>query len=247
MLTDYIIINENINDLNCFMSNGSSLIILSGGLDSTTLLAYLASMGQKPVALTFDYSQRNRVEICYAEYQAKRYNVSEHIIFPLSFELIKGSALTDMSLEVETGSISRSSIPNTYVPSRNTVFLAIASSLAESKGIGRVFTGINSVDYSGYPDCRPEYLKTFNELLKAGTKAGTQGSPLCIEAPFIDKSKNEILQIGFSLGVDYARTFSCYNPQGRKPCRTCDSCLFRSEAFRSMGIRDENTIYGGNL
>ncbi len=229
------------------MRNIDSIIILSGGLDSTTLLAYLISRGHNPAALSFDYNQRNRIEIRYAKYQAEKYSVIDHIIFPLSLDIIKGSSLTDMSICINKGDTNRVNIPNTYVPARNIIFLSIAASLAESMGIKSIYTGINSIDYSGYPDCRPEFLDTFNRMILAGTKAGQEKTPVVARAPFIMKTKLDILKIGLSLNVDYSKTLSCYNPDNNKPCRSCDSCLFRAEAFRKLDIEDADIIYGGNL
>lgn len=229
------------------MKNNDSLIVLSGGIDSTTLLAYIISKGYSPIALTFDYHQRNSVEIKYAKYHSKSFSLSEHIIFPLFLDKFKGSSLTNPQQKIDTGNTNRKSIPNTYVPSRNIIFLSIALSLAESKNIKKVFTGINAIDYSGYPDCRPEFLKAFNYISSIGTKAGVEGDPIIAEAPFIQKTKYEIINIGLSLNIDYSRTFSCYDPLEDSPCKVCDTCLFRREAFSRLSILDESIIYGGNL
>lgn len=224
-----------------------SVIILSGGLDSTTLLAYLKSEGYNPLAITFNYNQRNNIETDYAQYQAKNYSVSEHIIFNLPIDAFKGSSLTDHGVRLQKGDPDRTGIPNTYVPSRNLIFLSIALSLSESKSITKIFTGVNAVDFSGYPDCSPGFIESFNNISILSTKAGIEKKPVRAFAPFINMTKTEIIELGLKLKVDYKKTWTCYGPLKGIPCKICDSCLIRARAFRKLSIQDNDILFGGSL
>ena len=216
------------------------LVLLSGGLDSATCLAIAVNEGFKPYAMSFDYGQRHSVELERAKALAKRYN-AEHFIFPLSLNLIGGSALTDGSIEVPDVPIEKigKGIPVTYVPARNTVFLAIAAGFCEVNDIEHIFIGVNALDYSGYPDCRPEFIKTMEKTITLGTKYSDMGKSFKIHTPLIDLRKSEIIKKGMELGVDYSLTNSCYNPDEKgNPCGRCDSCKLRLKGFKEAGYKD---------
>ena len=226
------------------MATGSKdkcVVLLSGGLDSATCLAIAKSVGFEPAALTVIYGQRHLVEIDAAKRVAAALGVQDHRFVSVDLGQIGGSALTD-DIEVpkdRDGESMSSAIPVTYVPARNTVMLAIALGFAEVIGAEDIFVGVNAVDYSGYPDCRPEYILAFERLATLATKAGVEGRCLRIHAPLIHLTKPEIIQRGLALGVDYGITHSCYDPdpQGR-PCQRCDSCQIRIKAFESLGMTD---------
>jgi len=214
-----------------------AVVLLSGGLDSATALAIAREQGFACYALSLDYGQRHLAELKAAQRVADSLGVVEHKILPLSLDAIGGSALTDRSIDVpEEGG---EGIPVTYVPARNTVFLSLALGWAEVLGAHDLFVGVNAVDYSGYPDCRPEYLAAFETLANLATKAGVEGQRFHIHAPLIDMSKADIIREGTRLGVDYALTVSCYqaDEQGRA-CGRCDSCRFRAQGFAQAGIPD---------
>jgi len=218
-----------------------AVVLLSGGLDSATVLAQAQSAGFDCYAMSFDYSQRHSIELTAAEKIAKHYQVKEHKIVTLDLSQIGGSALTDMSIDVPDHQTE--GIPVTYVPARNTIFLSIALGWAEVIGANHIFVGVNAVDYSGYPDCRPEYISAFEKMANLATKTGVEGMPLHIETPLIDLSKAEIIQAGMALGVDYSQTVSCYQADGDgKACGVCDSCRLRSQGFNDAGVYDP-TIY----
>lgn len=219
-----------------------AVILFSGGLDSTTCLAIAKARGFACYALSFDYGQKHHVELEGAKKITKKSGVVEHKIIPLALGQLGGSSLTDKDVEVLDYQ-GDDAIPSTYVPARNTVFLAIALGWAEVLGAFDIFIGANNVDYSGYPDCRPEYLKAFETLANLATKAGVEGEHFYIHAPLLHLKKGEIIKQGIELGVDYGMTISCYraDAQGRA-CGTCDSCTFRKKGFRDAGVVDP-TLY----
>ncbi len=217
-----------------------SIVLLSGGMDSSTVLAIAKSKGHDVVALTFDYGQRHRRELESAMKVAAKIGVKEHIIIPLDLGKYLRSALTQRGMHVPQGRSEEeigSGIPDTYVPSRNIIFLSIASSIAESRGAGNVFIAVNAVDFSGYPDCTPEFLDAFGNVMSVGTKAGREGAPIKIEAPLLKMSKAEIVKEAVRLGVPLELTWSCYLG-GKKACGRCDSCKLRLKGFEQAGIKD---------
>jgi 7-cyano-7-deazaguanine synthase len=215
----------------------SAVVLLSGGLDSATVLAVARRDGWECHALSIDYGQRHRVELEAAARVAKALGAVEHRTAHVDLGIFGGSALTDPSIDVPRA--PSSGIPVTYVPARNTVFLALALAHAEVTASDAIFTGANAIDYSGYPDCRPEFIAAFGKLANLATKRAVEGSPIAIETPIIDLAKSEIIRLGHSLGVDYSMTVSCYNAdaQGRA-CGACDACRFRREGFSQAGIPD---------
>ena len=218
-----------------------AIVLLSGGLDSTTTLAVAKSEGYSCYALSFRYGQRHYVELEAAKKIAKYFDVIEHKIFDIDLSTFKGSALTDVSIDVPD--FAADGIPVTYVPARNTVFLSIALAWAEVLQVQDLFIGVNAVDYSGYPDCRPVYIQAFQNMANFATKAGVEGQKLDIHTPLIYLKKAEIIKLGVRLGVDFSLTISCYsaNEQGAA-CGVCDSCRFRKQGFEEAGISDP-TIY----
>lgn len=214
-----------------------AVVLLSGGLDSATVLAQARAQGFACYALSLDYGQRHASELAAARGVAAALGVVEHKIIALDLTQIGGSALTDASIAVpETPSVG---IPVTYVPARNTVFLSLALGWAEVLGAQDIFIGVNAVDYSGYPDCRPEYIAAFERLANLATRAGVEGTPFRINAPLIAMSKAEIIQAGIQLGVDYALTLSCYAADERgRACGRCDSCRLRAAGFAQAGVPD---------
>ncbi len=222
-------------------SNKKAIVLLSGGLDSTTTLAIAQSKGYTCYALSFRYGQRHSIELAAAKKVAQALKVVEHKIFDIDLSVFKGSALTDDNIDIPKSSAA--GIPVTYVPARNTVFLSISLAWAEVLHIQDLFIGVNAVDYSGYPDCRPEYIKAYQYMANLATKAGVEGQKLVIHTPLISLSKAEIIKLGNDLGVDYSLTVSCYSAdeQGRA-CGMCDSCRFRKQGFIDAGIADP-TIY----
>lgn len=220
-----------------------AVVLLSGGLDSATCLAIAVSQGYLVYALSFDYGQKHRIEIDYAVYNAERSGVAEHRIAKLDKEFFSASSLTDTGRKVQKDSLSNSVIPDTYVPARNTVFLSYALAYAENLGAETIFIGANSVDYSGYPDCRPEYISAFEKMANLALKDCVEGKiKLKIDAPLISLTKAEIIRTGKELGVDYSKTISCYDPVEGKACGHCDSCLLRKKGFEGSGYKDE-TVY----
>jgi 7-cyano-7-deazaguanine synthase len=215
----------------------SAVVLVSGGLDSATVLAVARSEGWRCHALSVDYGQRHRVELEAAARVAASLGAVEHRIAHVDLGVFGGSALTDSSIDVPR--TPTSGIPVTYVPARNTVFLALALAHAEVTQSDAIFTGANAVDYSGYPDCRPEFLAAFEKLANVATKRAVEGSALAIKAPIVHLTKPEIVRLGHSLGVDFSMTISCYNAdrEGRA-CGECDSCRFRREGFDKAGLED---------
>lgn len=215
-----------------------AVLLLSGGLDSTTCLALAQSQGFACYALSFSYGQRHSTELLAATRIAKHYEVKEHKIIHLDTGLFRNSALTDHKIDVPDFKVS-TQIPATYVPARNTIFLAMALGLAESLDARDLFIGASSVDYSHYPDCRPEFIAAFQNLANLATKAGVSGDPFTIHAPLQHLSKAQTIELGTRLGVDYSLTVSCYqaNDAG-EACGACDSCAFRKRGFAEAGIPD---------
>ncbi len=214
-----------------------ALILLSGGLDSATILAIALDQGYQCYALSFNYGQRHATELNAAAKIAKAFAVLEHKTIDLDLTQIGGSALTDNNINVpESPTVG---IPITYVPARNTIFLSYALAWAEVMDINNIFIGVNAVDYSGYPDCRPEYIQAFERMANLATKSGVEGKILTIHTPLIDLSKAEIIQQGNRLNVDYALTISCYQvDKNGSACGVCDSCRFRKEGFENAGMPD---------
>jgi 7-cyano-7-deazaguanine synthase len=219
-----------------------AVVLLSGGLDSATTLALAAREGFAPYALSLRYGQRHLIELAAAERVARAGGAVRHLILDVDLGAFGGSALTsdeiavphhDDLAELEGG------IPVTYVPARNTVFLSLALAWSETLSCSDIFLGVNALDYSGYPDCRPEYIAAFRRMAELATKAGVEGGALQIHTPLIELSKADIIRVGTSLGVDYALTHSCYEPgPSGAACRTCDSCLLRAKGFAEAGLAD---------
>ena len=218
------------------MSN-KAVVLVSGGLDSSTVLALALQQGYRCYTLSFDYGQRHRSELEAAKRVSELMKVEEHKIVRLDLGTIGGSALTDTTIDVPEQETA--GIPVTYVPARNTVFLSIALGWAEVLEADTIFLGVNAVDYSGYPDCRPEYISSFETMANLATRAGVEGNKLSIQAPLIDMTKGEIISAGASLGVDYSQTVSCYQASIEGlACGKCDSCRLRIEGFNQAGISD---------
>jgi 7-cyano-7-deazaguanine synthase len=214
-----------------------AIVLLSGGLDSITVLALAKKQGYKCYALSFDYGQRHNAELIAATKIAADYQVEDHKIIKLGLSSIGGSALTDEHIAVPNA--PQEGIPVTYVPARNTIFLSFALGWAEVLNLTDIFIGVNAVDYSGYPDCRPEFIKAFQQLANLATKAGVEGEHFTIHAPLIALSKAEIIKKGVELGVDYQRTVSCYSADEKgRACGECDACRLRKAGFAEAGIKD---------
>ncbi|RIA22344.1 preQ(0) biosynthesis protein QueC [Ectopseudomonas oleovorans] len=224
------------------MSEKKAVILLSGGLDSATVVAMAKAEGYSCYSMSFDYGQRHRAELQAAERVAKQLGVVEHKVIGLNLNGIGGSALTDSSIAVPESPTE--GIPSTYVPARNTVFLALALGWAEVLGAREIFIGVNAVDYSGYPDCRPEFVDAFERMANLATRAGVEGQGFTIRAPLQQMSKGEIIEAGMRLGVDYALTVSCYqaDDDGRA-CGKCDSCRLRAAGFITAGVADATRYF----
>ena len=217
-----------------------AIVLLSGGLDSSTVLAMAKESGYEIVALTFDYGQRHGRELESARKIAEHSGVREHIVIPLDLGKYVESSLTKRSMEVPKGRTEEeigAGVPDTYVPSRNIVFLSIASSIAESRGAETVFIAANSVDFSGYPDCTPEFIEAFQRALDVGTKSGKEGRSIRVRAPLLNMTKAEIVREAVRLNVPLDSTWSCYEG-GRKACGRCDSCQLRLKGFSEAGVED---------
>jgi 7-cyano-7-deazaguanine synthase len=215
-----------------------AVVLYSGGLDSTTCLAIAGAEGYEPYAMSFSYGQRHQAELLVAKENAKKLGAIEHLIVEFDLRKIGGSALTS-SIEVPKTGVA-GDIPVTYVPARNTIFLSFALGWAEALGCFDIFIGVNALDYSGYPDCRPEYIAAFEQLANLATKAGVEGAGrYTIHTPLIQLTKAEIIRKGLSLRVDYGQTHSCYDPtpQGLA-CGLCDSCRLRLKGFAEAGVKD---------
>jgi 7-cyano-7-deazaguanine synthase len=215
----------------------NAVVLFSGGLDSSTVLAVAKSQGWAVYALTIAYGQRHKVEVEAAERVCKTVGVVEHTTLEIRLDSIAESALTGHGEIPKDG--SSSGIPTTYVPARNTIFLSLAMAYAETVQAEGIFIGVSSVDYSGYPDCRPAFIEAFENLARVATKSGVEGRPLKIIAPLIRLSKADTIRLGLSLGVDYGLTHSCYDPDEHgRPCQKCDSCRIRMRGFAELGLDD---------
>jgi 7-cyano-7-deazaguanine synthase len=219
-----------------------AVVLLSGGLDSTTVLAIALKQGYEPITLCFDYGQRHRVELEKSRILSREMGAVEHKEVEIDLRQFGGSALTD-DIDVPKGRSEgemTAEIPITYVPARNTIFLSFCLAAAEVAGAEDIFIGVNAIDYSGYPDCRPEYIRAFEQMANLATKAGVEGtSKFKIHTPLIHLTKGQIIKKGLELGVDYSLTHSCYNPDDQgHPCGQCDSCLLRKKGFQEAGTKD---------
>ncbi len=215
-----------------------AVVLLSGGLDSATVLAIGRHEQRDCIALSFAYGQRHDIELVAAVRVAASLNASAHVIYPLDFRVFGASALT-ADIDVPKDSVGAPGIPVTYVPARNTVFLAISLALAEARGAQEIWIGVNAIDYSGYPDCRPEFIAAFQDVIMKGTRSGIEKREPRLVAPLIQMTKAQIIRRGADLGVDFSLTHSCYDPdsQGRA-CGRCDSCLLRRKGFEEAGVPD---------
>lgn len=224
---------EEIKDL-CIVMSKKAIVLLSGGLDSATSAAIALENGYETIALSFRYGQKHEKELQAAQTIANHLGIEEHYIIDVNLSLWGGSSLTDADLQIPQEGVKPDQIPSTYVPGRNTVFIAIALSLAEAKQAEAIYLGINAVDYSGYPDCRPEYLAAWQKLASLSSKVGIEDKAPKLVAPLIKLSKVEIVQKAISLNVPIDETWSCYQG-GEKPCGLCDSCRIRNEALIKAG------------
>jgi 7-cyano-7-deazaguanine synthase len=219
-----------------------AVVLVSGGLDSATVLAVARDAGHDCYALSVDYGQRHKVELEAARRVATALGALEHRVMRVDFAGIGGSALTDPAIPVPESATQ--GIPVTYVPARNTLFLALALGWAEVLEARDVYVGVNALDYSGYPDCRPEFVSAFQQLAALATKAGVEGAPCRIQAPLIALTKADIIGRGLALGVDYALTISCYQPDSSgRACRRCDACRLRAAGFATAGVADPTKYY----
>lgn len=223
--------------MNSLQNRNKAVVLTSGGLDSTTVLAVARSLDFDCYALSFDYGQRHKAELEAARQASLANGALQHKVIALDLAAIGGSALTDPAIAVPEELAE--GIPVTYVPARNTVFLSIAMGWAEVLDAQAIFIGVNAVDYSGYPDCRPEFIRAFEALARVATKAGLEGRPPSVETPLINLSKSEIIQLGCSLGVDYSQTVSCYQAaDDGSACGLCDACRLRRKGFADAGVPD---------
>ncbi len=218
-----------------------ALVLMSGGLDSATVAAIAKDEGFDLYALSFDYGQRHRYEIECAKKVSRFLKAKDHLILTIDLRAIGGSALTD-DIEVPKDRKAEDmshDIPMTYVPARNTIFLSFALAWAEVLKAYDIFIGVNALDYSGYPDCRPEYLEAFQQMANLATREGVEGRPIKLHAPLIHMRKSDIIKKGLELGLDYSMTHSCYHPDpDGRPCNSCDSCIIRKRGFEEVGIKD---------
>lgn len=220
-----------------------AVVLLSGGLDSATTLAVARGAGYAAYALSLDYGQRHLAELDAARRVARQLGAVEHRIMRLDMGPMAGSALTDASMAVPEGGVSPG-IPVTYVPARNTIMLALALGWAEALDADALYIGVNAVDYSGYPDCRPVFVQAFQTLANLATKRAVEGRPIRLETPLIALSKAEIIRLGMELGVDYALTVSCYQADAEgRACGCCDSCRLRRQGFESLGVPDPTRYF----
>lgn len=234
------------------MATKPAVILLSGGLDSATVLAIARAEGYEPYALSFRYGQRHGIELAAAQRVAEALNVSRHVIAEIDLRLFGGSALT-ANLTVphhdSVDDMNDNGIPITYVPARNTIFLSFALAWAETLGASDIFIGVNALDYSGYPDCRPEYIVAYEQMANLATKAAVEGTQqLKIHAPLINLTKAQTITRGLELGLDYSITHSCYDPTpNSNACGTCDSCLLRGRGFAELGMVDPALELAGSV
>ena len=213
-----------------------AVVLLSGGLDSTTVAAIAREQGFRILALTIDYNQRHRIELQAAARVAEAMQVVRHVVLPLDLSGFGGSALT-ADIDVPKGGVEPG-IPVTYVPARNTIFLSVALGWAEAAGARDLFIGVNALDYSGYPDCRPEFVAAFEAMANLATKAGVEGDRFTVHTPLSAMTKADIVREGARLGVDFGMTWSCYDPAAGVPCGQCDSCRLRAKGFEEAGVPD---------
>lgn len=227
------------------ISNTKAIVLLSGGIDSTTCCGIAKANGYELYAMSFSYGQRHSIELEAAKKVAQFFNVKEHLIVNIDLKAFGGSALTSEKIEVpKNRDIDfTKEIPVTYVPARNIIFLSFALGWAEVIECRDIFIGVNAIDYSGYPDCRPSFIKAFEKMANLGTKAGVEGKKIKIHTPLINYTKAQIVALGIKLGIDYTITHSCYDPSpDGKACGVCDSCLLRKKGFREAGVEDP-TVY----
>ena len=216
-----------------------AVVLLSGGMDSAVVLAIANGQGFACEALSFDYGQRHRCELLAAKKVAKQIGASGHAVLSIDMRPIGGSALTDDIAVPKKRADIGEGIPVTYVPARNTIFLSYALALAEVKDASDIFIGVNALDYSGYPDCRPEYIEAYERMARLATKSGVGGAPLAIHTPLSAMRKSDIVLKGLELGVDFSLTHTCYDPvDDGKPCGSCDACILRRKGFEEIGERD---------
>ena len=216
-----------------------AVVLLSGGLDSATVLAIARSEKRECIALSFAYGQRHHIELAAAKRVAAAIGVIEHVVYPLDLRLFGASALT-ADIDVPKDALGSPGIPITYVPARNTIFLSLALGLAEARGAAEIWLGVNEVDSSGYPDCRPDFIAAFQEVIKRGTRSGIERGEPKLVAPLLHMTKRDIIRRGISLGVDYSITHSCYDPtEDGRACGHCDSCILRRRGFEDAGFKDE--------
>jgi 7-cyano-7-deazaguanine synthase len=214
-----------------------AVVLLSGGLDSATVLAIAKSEGRICHALTFQYGQRHEIELAAATRVARALHADEHVVYPLNLRVFGASALT-AEIEVPKDAVGAPGIPVTYVPARNTILLALALGFAEAREAQEIWLGVNAVDFSGYPDCRPEFIDAFQRVVLTGTRSGVEKGEPRIVTPLLELSKAGIIRRGLALGVDYSITHSCYDPDPNgKPCGHCDSCILRRKGFEEVGVK----------
>ena len=224
------------------MKKGTSLILLSGGLDSATAAAVAVRERRECYAMTFSYGQKHSVEIGFARRLAESFKIEKHVVVDIPASIFASSALSSQSPETVPKGRNIDDhriIPPTYVPARNILFLSYALVYAESFAINAIYIGVNAIDYSGYPDCRPEFIAAFQRVANLGTKSGVEGAPVAIQAPLVNLKKSDIIRLGVSLGVDYSLTHSCYDPDDEGlSCGACDSCRLRKQGFKEAGVPD---------
>tara|TARA_B100001057_G_scaffold359224_1_gene361478 strand:- start:1423 stop:2097 length:675 start_codon:yes stop_codon:yes gene_type:complete len=219
----------------------SAIILLSGGLDSATVLALAKAKGYDCYAMNINYNQRHNAELIFAKRLAKLYEVKEYKVVNIDLSWLTGSSLTNKSMPIPEN--PSQGIPSTYVPARNTIMMTLALAWAETIGSLDIFIGVNAIDYSGYPDCREEYINSFEKMANLATKTGVEGAKITIHAPLISKNKSDIIKLGLEYGIDYSMTVSCYQASEEGyACRKCDSCRLRKEGFESLGVKDP-TLY----
>ena len=223
-----------------------AVVLLSGGLDSATTLAWAKREGYRCFCLSVDYGQRHAVELDFARKMASALGAERHLVLKLDLGAMGGSALTDRSIAVPTAGVKEGAIPITYVPARNTILLSLALGWAEVLGAGHIFVGANAVDYSGYPDCRPEYLRAFEAMANLATKAAVEGRRIEVRGPLVDLPKAAIVKLALELGVDPALTVSCYQPDAEgRACGACDACRIRRAGFEAAAITDSTRYTAG--
>ena len=225
------------------MTRMKAVILLSGGLDSATVLAMAKSQQRECLALSFVYGQRHQVELEAAKRVTSAIGVAEHVVYPLDLRVFGASALT-ADLDVPKDAVDAPGIPITYVPARNTIFLALALGYAEARDAQEIWIGVNALDYSGYPDCRPDFIDAFQRVIWEGTRSGVEHQEPRLVAPLLHMSKADIIREGVKLGVDYGITHSCYDPVEGRACGHCDSCLLRERGFLDAGVVDPTRYVG---